>query len=189
MPPPTTEPPVITPQVPVVLDLWLDREVLLVGATATLTVTVYNQHYEQAPALTVSLTLPAGLVTTDGQTGTLPLAVPLLAAGEVYQQVLPVQADAAKLAASSAALLIAASVSAEGYDGIETDVLLGVAPATDQRTVVLGEQGAVLQDSERGITLVIPPGAAPLGTTFAYTSLFQAPPATPALDPTLSERL
>src|SRR5687768_1602129 len=66
MPPPATEP-------PVTLDLWLDREVLQPAATATLTVTVYNQSYARAPDLTLTLNLPAGLATTDGQTGALPL--------------------------------------------------------------------------------------------------------------------
>jgi hypothetical protein len=190
--PPSDEalaPLVLTPTLPVYLDLQVDRWVMAPGETNTLTLTVYSHAETQTEAMTLGLALPAGLQTAAGQSGQVAWQTPPLPNGERFSQVVSLAVDEAVLLGESAALRILASVSAPGFESLTSDALVGVAPASSLPAATLGEQGAVLRDPAGGVTLLAPAGAAPLGVTLHYTPLFQAEWApqqpTPTVTPTV----
>jgi RHS repeat-associated protein len=163
---------VITPTLPIYVELRLDRYFLLPGESAVLTLTVTTQPLFEAPAMTVQLTLPPGLITTsDGQSGTLTWTVGPLPAEQSFRQVLAVTGDGL---VERGVLALTALVSAPGYAPISTQSTLGLLPPTTLTTATHGPLGTVLHDPARGFTLLVPADAAPVGAHFAYTPIYRA---------------
>jgi RHS repeat-associated protein len=181
-------PTVITPTLPLYLDLRVDRFVMAPGETALLTVMVYSQVESDVPGLTLALELPAGLATAGGESGELRWPLLSLAPGPEntpsWQQTLILQADLADVGVEQAALTLVATLTAPGYETVAATTLLGVAPPATVMTNIQSAAGTVLRDVERGVTLLVPAGAAPPGALFQYEPVYRADEATPTATPT-----
>ncbi|MCL4864218.1 MAG: hypothetical protein KJZ93_32725, partial [Caldilineaceae bacterium] len=181
-------PTVITPTLPLYLDLRIDRFVMAPDETALLTMTLYSQVESDVAGLALALELPAGLVTAGGDRGELRWPLPPLAPGPEdspsWQQTLVLHADLAAIGAEEAVMTLAATLAAPGYEPVAATTLFGVAPPATVTTNVQSAAGTVLRDVERGVTLLVPAGAAPPGALFHYESLYRADEAIPTATPT-----
>lgn len=177
---------VLPATLPVDLRLQVDRLVLEPGATALLTLTVASSQPALGVNLQVSLNLPAGLVTPQGETGGLRWNIPAPEPPQPFVQAVQLQVDPQALGSARALLWLQATVTAEGYAPLMQEQYLGVAPPTVPGSeIAQTANGTVLQDSASGITLLVPAGAAPVGATFHYTPRFRGDGPTPISEPPL----
>lgn len=173
----------VTPTLVANLDLHIDQLVLTPGLTATLTLLVVRAEELGEGVATLTLDLPPGLVTSDGQSGLLQWSV--LPSASLTQAV-PILVDPVSAGGMSGVLTIKAQLSAPGYLPLTDDELLGIAPTLPATNAVQSERGTVLHDPASGVTLLVPAGAAPVGANFHYTPLFRADQPTPTAEPTLT---
>jgi len=162
----------------VYLTLTLDRALLLVGETATLTLTVVSSAVQEEKDLQLRLDLPKGIATTAGAKGKLRWAIPTLAAGQVFQQQVQVIVDKPKQALRQAVLTFVMQVDAPKREPQMVTQLLGIAAVLPTPVTEQSAEGAVLQNNTGDVVLLVEPGAVTEGVSFRYTELYHWQPVT-----------
>lgn len=167
----------ITPTLPIQINVQLDTLLIAPNETTTLTLTLQSEM--DTTDLNLVLMLPAAIVTSQGQAGPLQWAIPGLSSGQSYTQVVSIQVNAQQLETDHAAVSIEGIVSAAGYTPATASALLGVAPLSTSSTTNIVEApqttaGTALTNNAGDVVLLVEPETAPTDTTFVYTELYDA---------------
>jgi YD repeat-containing protein len=173
--------PTITPSLPVEIILDLDRAVVALDETALLTITVEVAGSTPITDVTLTLTLPPGIMTTASATGIMTWTVPATSQASILTQVVALTLDQRALAESTAVVPLDVYLTAPGYATGYWTTMLGLTLLPSSREigdrsslseVHQGVAGAVLQAGAGLITLLVEPAAVPIDTAFSFEELY-----------------
>ena len=167
----------LIPTLPAGVTLTLDQPLLVVGEKVALTIQVNSDFTEEVKEVSLTLTLPPGTQTDQGERGELKWLLPALPKQEPVVQTLALLVDADAVAAEGGLLNLNARLQAPGYQTSDWSIPLGVATDRGTADAVVeqrhGKDGFVLQDGTGFLTLLAPATAVTAGTTVRYTELYR----------------